>query len=41
VFYRTGTALAEGAQTLRDHPEVVEWTWSQVVLSRLVHHGGE
>ena len=76
LFYRPGTTLDEVANTLRDHPEVVEaWsvtgdadaiarvrtadnsdlerliidlqrngmverTRSQVVLSRLVHHGG-
>ncbi|HEX2129230.1 MAG TPA: Lrp/AsnC family transcriptional regulator [Solirubrobacterales bacterium] len=76
LFYRPGTTLDEVAETLRDHPEVVEaWsvtgdadaiarvrtadnsdlerliidlqrngmvqrTRSQVVLSRLVHHGG-
>ena len=76
LFYRPGTTLDEVADTLRDHPEVVEaWsvtgdadaiarvrtadnsdlerliidlqrngmverTRSQVVLSRLVHHGG-
>ena len=75
LFYRPGTTLDEVAETLRDHPEVVEaWsvtgdadaiarvrtqdnsdlerliidlqrngmverTRSQVVLSRLVHHG--